>query len=166
MTYVSHSQVIVRRVDNNMRIIIRSQYGREILKTNIYRKRYVVATTADTLLLGDFESLKLSEIQWHGNGSEKFIFDYPSACIIYFAGEVTIIEYGQEEPLGSIRTSFTNSHVLSLRINERKPKNMDLTTDKYSNQYGNQRMIAPGNVLVYRPLVCTCPHVYYYRSLR
>lgn len=76
------------------------------------------------LLQGDFESLKLSEIHWHGNGSEKFIFDYPSACIIYFAGEVTIIEYGQEEPLGSIRTSFTNSHVLSLRINERKPKNL------------------------------------------
>ncbi len=75
-------------------------------------------------LQGDFETLKLSEIHWHGNGSEKFIFDYPSACIIYFAGEVTIIEYGQEEPLGSIRTSFTNSHVLSLRINERKPRNM------------------------------------------
>ena len=51
MTYVSHSQVIVRRVENNMRIIVRSQYGREILKTNIYKKRFVVATTSDTLLL-------------------------------------------------------------------------------------------------------------------
>eukprot|EP00597_Dinobryon_sp_UTEXLB2267_P013909 CAMPEP_0170126096 /NCGR_PEP_ID=MMETSP0020_2-20130122/19456_1 /TAXON_ID=98059 /ORGANISM="Dinobryon sp., Strain UTEXLB2267" /LENGTH=1612 /DNA_ID=CAMNT_0010358929 /DNA_START=619 /DNA_END=5457 /DNA_ORIENTATION=- len=140
MTYVSHSQVIVRRVENNMRIIIRSQYGREILKTNIYKKRYVVATTADTLLLGDFESLKLSEIQWHGNGSEKFIFDYSSACIIYFAGEVTIIEYGQEEPLGSIRTSFTNSHVLSLRINERKPKHLDLI-DR-GGSFNNQKIVA------------------------
>ena len=34
-----------------MRIIVRSQYGREILKTNIYKKRFVVATTSDTLLL-------------------------------------------------------------------------------------------------------------------
>lgn len=122
MTYVSHSQVIVRHVETNMRIVVRSQYGREIIKTNIYKNRFVVATTADTLLLGDLESLKLSEIQWHGDGSEKFIFDNPSACVIYFAGEMSIVEYGIDEILGSIRTSYTNSHVLSLRINERPPK--------------------------------------------
>lgn len=88
--------------------------------------------------------MKLSEIHWHGNGSEKFIFDYPSACIIYFAGEVTIIEYGQEEPLGSIRTSFTNSHVLSLRINERKPKN--LVTDPVCMYHSCYKSFVLGSV--------------------
>lgn len=119
LTYVSHSQVIVRQVETNLRIVIRSQYGREILKTNIYKSRFVVANTVDTILLGDLETLKLSEIQWHGNGSEKYIFDNAAACIIYFAGEASIVEYGMDEILGAVRTSFVSSHVLSLRINER-----------------------------------------------
>jgi len=119
LTYVSHSQVIVRHVDTNMRIVCRSQFGFEILKVNIYKNRFVVASTADTLLLGDMETLKLSEVQWHGNGTEKFIFDNPAACIVYYAGEVSVVEYGVNEVLGSVRTSHTNSHVLSLRINER-----------------------------------------------
>eukprot|EP00428_Durinskia_dybowskii_P082899 CAMPEP_0170448638 /NCGR_PEP_ID=MMETSP0117_2-20130122/50820_1 /TAXON_ID=400756 /ORGANISM="Durinskia baltica, Strain CSIRO CS-38" /LENGTH=224 /DNA_ID=CAMNT_0010709831 /DNA_START=38 /DNA_END=710 /DNA_ORIENTATION=+ len=102
-----------------MRIVVRSQYGREITKTNIFKNRFVVANTVDTILLGDLQTLKLSEIQWHGNGSEKYIFDNERACVIYFAGEVSIVEYGIDEVLGSVRTSFTSSHVLSLRINER-----------------------------------------------
>jgi intraflagellar transport protein 172 len=122
LTYVSHSQVIVRQVETNLRIVIRSQYGREILKTNIYKSRFVVANTVDTILLGDLETLKLSEIQWHGNGTEKYIFENASACIIYFAGEATIVEYGMDDILGAIRTSFVNAHVLSLRVNERPPK--------------------------------------------
>jgi intraflagellar transport protein 172 len=122
LTYVSHSQVIVRQVDTNTRIVLRSQFGCEILKTNIFKNRFVIATTTDTLLLGDLESLKLSEIQWHGNGTERFIFDNPSACVIYFAGEATVVEYGLNEQLGSVRTSHVNSHSLSLRINERPSK--------------------------------------------
>ena len=31
LTYVSHSQVIVRHVESNMRIVVRSQFGKEIL---------------------------------------------------------------------------------------------------------------------------------------
>lgn len=125
LTYVSHSQVIVRQVETNMRIVVRSQYGCEILKTNIFKSRFVVATTTDTLLLGDLETLKLSEIQWHGNGNEKFIFDNSSACVIYFAGEVSLVEYGINDLLGSIRTSHISSHVLSLRINERPARSVD-----------------------------------------
>ena len=125
LTYVSHSQVIVRQVETNMRIVVRSQYGREILKTNIFKKRFVVANTVDTILLGDLQTLKLSEIQWHGNGTEKYIFDNPSACIIFFAGEISIVEYGIDEILGSIRTQYTTSHVLSLRINERPLRSHD-----------------------------------------
>lgn len=137
LTYVSHSQVIVRQIESNLRIVIRSQYGREILKTNIYKSRYVIANTVDTILLGDLETLKLSEIQWHGNGNEKYIFDNPSACCIYHAGEISIVEYGTDEALGSIRTSFTSSHVLSLRINERPPK---LSPGELVN-YNNDMMI-------------------------
>jgi len=120
MTYVSHSQVIVRHIDSNTKIVVRSQYGLEISKTNIYMNRFVVANTSKTLLLADLETLKVSEIEWHGDGTEKFIFDNPFACVIYFAGEISIVEYGVNEFLGSVRTSHISSHVLSLRINERR----------------------------------------------
>jgi intraflagellar transport protein 172 len=119
VTYVSQSQVIVRHVESERRISLRSQYGKEIMKTNIHKGRYVVASTEETLLLGDFESVKSSEIQWHGNGKEKFNFENPQVAIVAFAGELTLIEYGENEILGSVRTSYTNSHVLSVRINER-----------------------------------------------
>lgn len=122
ITYVSVSQVIVRQMENNTRIVVRSQFGREIMKTNIFRNRFVVANTMDTILLGDLETLQLSEIPWHGTGQEKFIFDNSAACMIFFAGELTIVEYGLDEILGTIRTGFVNSHVLSLRINEKHPE--------------------------------------------
>jgi intraflagellar transport protein 172 len=122
LTYVSHSQVIVSKADTNARIVVRSNYGCEILKTNIYQSRYVVAHTTDTLVVGDMETLKMSEIQWHGDGSEKFIFDNPALCIIYFAGEANMVEYGINELLGSVRTAHVNRHVLSVRINERPTK--------------------------------------------
>lgn len=122
LTYVSHSQVIVRHVETNTRIVVRSQYGFEISKTNIYQNRFVVANTSKTLLLADMETLKVSEVEWHGDGTEKYIFDNPSACVVYFAGEISIIEYGSNELLGSVRTSQISSHVLSLRINERPMK--------------------------------------------
>ena len=119
ITYVSISQVIVRQMETNTRIVVRSQFGREILKTNIYKNRFVIANTTDTLLLGNLDTLKLSEIPWHGNGSEKFIFDSPVACMIYFAGELTVVEYGVDDIVGTVRTAFVSSHVLSLRINEK-----------------------------------------------
>ena len=97
MTYVSHSQVIVRHIESNMRIAVKSEYGLEILKTNIFKGRFVVASTPRTLILANMDTQKTSEIEWHGGagsggGTEKFIFDNPVACIVYYAGEVTIVE--------------------------------------------------------------------------
>lgn len=131
MTYVSHSQVIVRQVDTNARMVVRSQFGFEVIKVNIYQKRFVVANTtanssanaSGTLILGDMETLKMSEIEWQGDGTEKFIFDNLNACVIYYAEEISIVEYGINEILSSVRTPNINSHVLSLRINERVSQN-------------------------------------------
>ena len=78
----------------------------------------MVANTTETLLLGDLETLKLSEIPWQARGgggsggvgggrggdrsasaaaAEKFIFDSPSAALVYHASELSIIEYGRNE---------------------------------------------------------------------
>lgn len=70
-----------------------------------------MANTTETLLLGDLETLKLSEIQWQTRGggggggdaagsdspAEKFIFDSPSAALVYYASELSIVEYGRNE---------------------------------------------------------------------
>lgn len=76
-----------------------------------HRPRFVVAHTTETLLLGDLETLKLSEIPWQGSRggalsdgatgndepAEKFIFDSPSAALVYYASELSIVEYGRNE---------------------------------------------------------------------
>lgn len=67
-TYVSKSSVIVKELKSGKRIVLKSVYGYEIDKINIYKDRYLIARTAETLLMGDLESCNLSEIQWQGDG--------------------------------------------------------------------------------------------------
>lgn len=70
------------------------------------------------------ESCKLSEVPWiggaHGSG-EKFNFEHASVCAVYRAGELTLIEYGRNEVLGSCLTEHMSPHLVSIRINERPP---------------------------------------------
>ena len=48
----------------------------QILQVQIMGKdRYLVAHTSNTLLIGDIQSCKLSEINWQSNGNEKFFCD-------------------------------------------------------------------------------------------
>ena len=54
-----------------------------------------MARTAHTLLLGDLETCKLSEVEWRGDGSERFILDNEGVCIVYYSGELTVIMYGR-----------------------------------------------------------------------
>jgi intraflagellar transport protein 172 len=76
-TYVSKSQVIVQRLSTKMRIVLKSSYGYEVERINIHKDTYLTGHTPETLLLGDIETCKLSEIPWAGSGSEKFVFDNP-----------------------------------------------------------------------------------------
>ena len=63
----------------------------------------------------------LSEIQWSSSGgNEKFYFENATVCMIFNAGELSLVEYGKNEILGSVRTEFMNPHLISVRINERK----------------------------------------------
>lgn len=137
LTHVSHSQAIIRHIETNNRLVLRSKY--EILKTNLYQQRFVISHTTNTLLLGDIETGKISEIEWDNDCTEKFIFDNPYACVIYFAEEITIVEYGIDDTLGSVRTPHINSHVLSLRINERRSKN--------KNSSGQEGVLANGRLV-------------------
>ena len=152
-TYVSLSTAIVKRLSNGMRIVLRSSFGHEITRIRIFHDRFLVAHTPATLLVGDLESCKLSEVAWvsaplvppagaSGGGrggragaaaaaqqqqqqqqqqAERFYFDNPSVCLVYRAGEITLIEYGRTEVLGMCRTELMSPHLVSVRIDERPP---------------------------------------------
>ncbi|KAL5460471.1 hypothetical protein EMCRGX_G033922 [Ephydatia muelleri] len=127
MTYVGLSQVIVKDISTGSRVVLKSHYGYEIDKVQIMGKdRYLVAHTSDTLLLGDMANCKLSEVAWHGTGgNEKFYFENQNVCMIFNAGELTLVEYGVNDIIGSVRTEFMNPHLISVRINERKQRGVD-----------------------------------------
>jgi len=116
-TYVSLSQVIVKRIENGQRIVLKSQQGHEISKINVYQDRYLVASTNSTLLLGDMESCKLSEIPWRGSGNEKYDFSNPNICMVFNAGELFIVEYGVNEVIGTCRTENIHPNMISARLN-------------------------------------------------
>lgn len=40
-------------------------------------------------------------------------------CLVFNAGELSLVEYGENEILASVRTEFANPHLLSVRLNER-----------------------------------------------
>uniref|UniRef100_A0A7S3K758 IF140/IFT172/WDR19 TPR domain-containing protein n=1 Tax=Aureoumbra lagunensis TaxID=44058 RepID=A0A7S3K758_9STRA len=119
-TYSALSQVVVKRLDSGTRIVLKSLYGCEITKINIYHDRYVVANgkgvESETLLLGDLDTYKLSEIAWSNGGKESFVFDFPGCCLVHHAGELVVVEYGSNDVAGTLRTDFISAHLLSVRI--------------------------------------------------
>merc|ERR1719502_698098 len=70
--------------------------------------------------MGDLETCKLSEVPWAGSGSEKYHFDNPQVCMIFNSGELTLVEYGRNEILGSCRTEHMSPHLISVRLSESK----------------------------------------------
>jgi len=122
-TYVSKSTVIVKRLATGSRIVLKSTFGHEVDKINVYEDRYLVAHTHATLLLGDLESCKLSEVPWSGSGREKFTFENEKVCMVFNSGELTLVEYGRNEVLGSLRTEHTSSHLISVRLQESRDPN-------------------------------------------
>ena len=45
--------------------------------------------------------------------------------MIFNAGELSLVEYGMNEILGSVRTEFMNPHLISVRLNEGKQLGVD-----------------------------------------
>ncbi|KAK4299690.1 hypothetical protein Pmani_028048 [Petrolisthes manimaculis] len=132
MTYVGPSQVLVKPLAGSgpigsRGVILRSQYGFEIHDVRIMGKdRYLVARTNETLLLGDLHRNLLSEVHWAVEpGTEKFYFDNENVCLIFNAGELSLVEYGNNDILGSVRTEFMNPHLISVRLNERRQSGID-----------------------------------------
>jgi intraflagellar transport protein 172 len=67
----------VKRLSTGAFLVLRSGFGLEITKINIHQDTFVIAHTAESILLGQLETCKLSEIPWRGGGNEKFLLENP-----------------------------------------------------------------------------------------
>ncbi|CDW58516.1 Intraflagellar transport 172 homolog [Trichuris trichiura] len=113
-------QILVKNRKSTERLTLRSRYADEISEVKVLgNDRFVVAKCRNSLLIGDMFSGKFSEILWQSAGNEKFYFEFENACLIFNAGELTVVEYGCNEPLICLKMNTMNPHVISVRINER-----------------------------------------------
>ncbi|XP_060519882.1 intraflagellar transport protein 172 homolog [Cylas formicarius] len=122
ITYVGPSQVLVKPLDTpDAGVIVKSQHGGEIEDVKILgRDSYMVAKTPETLIVADLQKNLLSEVPWNNpERKEKFYFENTNVCLVFNAGELTLIEYGVNSVLCSVRTDFANPHLVSVRLNER-----------------------------------------------
>lgn len=109
LTYTSASQVIVKRISNGSRIVLKSTFG-HINKVDIFKDQYLVAHTDNSILLADMFTYKFSEVAWQTGKNEKFYFDVENICMIFSVGELSIVEYGVNKIVGTCRTEHTNPH--------------------------------------------------------
>jgi len=57
-------QVIVKNLSTSLKVVLKSFYGYEIDEVRIQgNDRYIVAHSSDTLILGDLQTTKLSEVR-------------------------------------------------------------------------------------------------------
>jgi intraflagellar transport protein 172 len=89
------------------------------------KDNYLVGRTEESLILCDLTRSSTSEVPWISSGSkhERFYFENPNVCLIFNAGELSLVEYGDNFILGSVRTEFVNPHLISVRLNERGNSN-------------------------------------------
>ena len=66
--------------------MLKSRHEHEVEGINIYQDRFLVAHTAQTLLLGDLQSCQLSEVSWETSGTEKYHFDNPQVGSLLLVG--------------------------------------------------------------------------------
>lgn len=122
LNYISPSQINIQNLQNKETAKISSAKGYEIIKVNILNDRYAIAHTKDTLVAGDLETKKCSEFEWRGGGNERFDMKNQNLCLIFNAGEVSIIEFGRNEILGTFRTEYINPNLISAKLKENRKK--------------------------------------------
>ena len=123
ITYVSHSQLLVRKEEDQSHrpVVLNSRRGLDIVDITIHEDRYMTGHTDETLLISDLTSGCVSEIDWNSSGDHQevgFNFDDESAVIIHYASELFVVEYGSNDILDSIRTCKISTDVISLRLNQ------------------------------------------------
>lgn len=138
INYIGPSQILLKSVTDGKEVTVKSYTGKDIDDVKILgQDNYIVARTNDTLIVGDLHNKLISEVNirlietsfdyyapfiyflqvlWNDTGrNEKFYFENPDICLVFNVGELSLIEYGDNNLLGSVRTEFANPHLISVR---------------------------------------------------
>jgi intraflagellar transport protein 172 len=91
----------------------------------VERKRYVVARTSQSMLVADTETQQYSEVLWDFSEDEEFNFENKGLVLVRSREEVSAIQLGTHEILGSIRTDFYHKKLLSGRVSPEKGTQQD-----------------------------------------
>ncbi|KAJ2944293.1 hypothetical protein O0L34_g18279 [Tuta absoluta] len=117
--HVSPKQLVLSRLANDAApLTVQTKHAPDIFNVRfIGNDWYAVCRTASTLILCDIGRGLTSEIPWSGGG-ERVYAAVGGACLLHRAGELSLVEYGLDKVLHTVRTERVNPHVLSVRINE------------------------------------------------
>ncbi|XP_028155914.1 intraflagellar transport protein 172 homolog isoform X1 [Ostrinia furnacalis] len=117
--HVSSKQLVLTRLANDAPpLTVTTKQAPDIFNVRfIGNDWYAVCRTASTLILCDIAHGLTSEIPWAGGG-ERVYAAVGGACLLHRAGELSVVEYGLDRVLHTVRTERVNPHVLSVRINE------------------------------------------------
>ena len=129
LNYISPSQVHVLALETGEKSLVNSSRGHEITKIKILNDKYVIAHTMNTLVIGDLSKNKCSEFEWRGGGNEKFDLTNQNVCLIFNAGEVSVIEFGKNDILCTFRTGYFSPSQVSAKL-------------KYAKHGNNKKTIA------------------------
>ncbi|KAL0208530.1 hypothetical protein P9112_011117 [Eukaryota sp. TZLM1-RC] len=131
LTFISSTSVIVKITSSGERLQLSTSFGSEITNIKIFKDRFLVARTAESLLLADLLTKSCSELPWNTNineeeddqdqsTQERFIFEEDSGmAMIFLSGELMFVEIGQNDVALTVRTEKVNQHVISTAFNNR-----------------------------------------------
>lgn len=100
-----------------------------------------MAQTQKSLIIADSKTKKFSEILWQVTGSEEFDFSNEKMVLIKSLEEVSIVEFGKNDILGSVRTDFFHKKLISGCISQfpaQKPLNQKISKKNRSQRQETQ----------------------------
>lgn len=116
IVYITSNQIMLKNKENNKKLFIKPTINQTIVSIKMIKDTFLIVLTKESLILGDINSEKMSEIHWTNSGKEKFDFSNPNVCMIFSSGEITLIEFGNNKILGYCRTEYIHNDLISVRI--------------------------------------------------
>ena len=97
---IDQNLIKVMNNQTNKCMVINSKYSSLfIIMSKIFLDNFITIFLNKSLILGNFDKEKYSEILWTKTGKEVFSFNNPNICIMYTNESLTLVEYGKNEAL-------------------------------------------------------------------
>ena len=116
---VSNNQIIIKNNQTQKSKTVDILLSSKIIKYDIYLNNYLVCYGNESLILGNINQEKYSEIYWKKTGNEEFDFSNSNICIIRTNEGLSLIEYG------------TNEVLISYSTNKKEESEKNIVKDQY-----------------------------------